>query len=459
MDRAKSGTPASAKDWGGSGKGVELSQHRVEDLIASGVLEIGDGYRAKNSELGSIGVPFARAANINDGFHFKEADRFPVNRLDRVGNKVSRPGDVVFTSKGTVGRFAFVTERVERFMYSPQLCFWRSLKPRVILPKYLYYWMQSDECLHQINYLKGQTDMADYVSLRDQRRMKVSFPDADIQDEISTTLGALDDKITLLRETNSTLEAIAQALFKSWFVDFDPVRAKAEGRDPEGVPPEVADLFPSEFEDSELGAIPKGWSVGKVSTTSNLSKQARNPLNDPETEFEHYSLPAFDLGQLPTMELGGSIKSNKFVVHEDAVLLSKLNPHIPRLWLPSVRNPSAAVSSTEFLVLRPTKGFPREWVYLLLGSERVQSGLRQLVTGTSNSHQRVKPDNLMDLVVVIPPHGIIQASYGVIAPLLQRISEGRAQNAALAQIRDTLLPRLMSGKIPAMSIRTIQELR
>ena len=102
--------------------------HSTGDLIAEGSLSIGDGYRAKNSELSTSGLPFARAGNIDDGFQFDEADRFPEQALAKVGDKVSQPSDVVFTSKGTVGRLAFVRETTPRFVYAPQLCFWRSLE-------------------------------------------------------------------------------------------------------------------------------------------------------------------------------------------------------------------------------------------------------------------------------------------------------------------------------------------
>src|SRR5690242_9798192 len=107
---------------------------QVAELIERGVLVINDGYRAKNSELSSRGLPFARGGNIDGGFHFDGADRFPEENLDRVGEKVSRPGDAVFTSKGTVGRFGYVAADTPRFVYSPQLCFWRSLDHDVIDP-------------------------------------------------------------------------------------------------------------------------------------------------------------------------------------------------------------------------------------------------------------------------------------------------------------------------------------
>jgi type I restriction enzyme, S subunit len=163
----------------------EWQPHEVADLISTQKLVIGDGYRAKNEELGNKGLPFARAGNINEGFQFTEADRFPVESLNRVGNKISQPGDVVFTSKGTVGRFAFVREHTERFVYSPQLCFWRSLDRNLIDPRFLFYWMYGREFFVQFKGVAGQTDMAEYVSLTDQRRMHITLPEISEQRAIA----------------------------------------------------------------------------------------------------------------------------------------------------------------------------------------------------------------------------------------------------------------------------------
>ena len=239
---------------------------KVADLIASEKLWIGDGYRAKNSELGCTGIPFARAGDINDGFHFKSGDHLPECDAWKAGNKLSEVGDVVFTSKGTVGRFGYVTESIQRFVYSPQLCFWRSLDRSAIDPRFLFYWVQGKEFYQQYKSVSQKTDMAEYVSLSDQRSMEITLPFSGQQKAIAHILGTLDDKIELNRKTNETLEAMAKALFKSWFVDFDPVRAKAEGR-PTGLPAEISDLFPDSFEDSELGEIPSAWKVGTIASS------------------------------------------------------------------------------------------------------------------------------------------------------------------------------------------------
>ncbi|HNZ20298.1 MAG TPA: restriction endonuclease subunit S, partial [Candidatus Hydrogenedentes bacterium] len=251
----------------------------IAELIKSRVLAINDGYRAKNSELSHDGFPFARAQNINNGFHFDGADCFPLQDIHKVGVKVSQPGDVVFTSKGTVGRFAFVGDEVPRFVYSPQLCFWRVLDCDRLHARWLYYWMQSREFYLQFTGVAGQTDMAEYVSLRDQRCMHITIPPLAEQKAIAHILGTLDDKIEVNRRMNETLEGMARALFKSWFVDFDPVldnalaagnpipeefrdraaqRAEAatsaasQGR-PFGLPNPLAAQFPNAFHDSDLG--------------------------------------------------------------------------------------------------------------------------------------------------------------------------------------------------------------
>ena len=276
--------------------------------------------------------------------------------------------------------------------------------------------------------------------------IRIQVPARCEQDEIAHLLNSLDNRIALLRETNTTLEAIAQALFKSWFVDFDPVRAKSQGRAPAGMDEATAALFPDSFEESALGLVPKGWRQGTVSDFAQIHRGSVNPGGSGDTLFEHYSLPAFDAGQMPVRELGAEIKSNKTSVPRDAVLLSKLNPHIPRVWLPFDAGPHA-VCSTEFLVLVPTAEASKEFAYCLFVAVPFQERLRQLVTGTSNSHQRVKPDGVATLSAVVPPGRVLDAFTSVVRPVLERVGSNRLQAQTLATLRDTLLPRLISGQL------------
>ncbi len=272
------------------------------------------------------------------------------------------------------------------------------------------------------------------------------MPPVDVQRDIAVALRSLDDRIDLLRQTNATLESIAQALFKSWFIDFDPVRAKAEGREPEGMDAETAALFPNSFENSELGEIPKGWRVGIFGDVAELVKGSISPMTAPADIFEHYSLPAFDDSQLPVFELGEAIKSNKTRVPTGAVLQSKLNPHIPRVWFPS-RVGDRAVCSTEFLPWVAKANASVEVLYCTLTCPSFAASVRTLVTGTSNSHQRVKADQVAALALVLAPSDIYEAFTRLAEVLLAKVGENRRMVKNLTDLRDTLLPRLVSGKL------------
>lgn len=275
----------------------------------------------------------------------------------------------------------------------------------------------------------------------------VPIPPLPEQHRIADILGTLDDKIELNRKMNETLEAMARALFKSWFVDFDPVVAKSQGRQPDGMDAETAKLFPSSFEDSELGRIPKGWRVGTVSNLATLSRDAISPNKFPDELFDHYSLPAFDDGRLPKAEFGGSIMSNKFLLPKGCVLLSKLNPRIPRVWMPVMNGQRRALSSTEFLVCRPAAGVSREFLYLLFSSAEFGERFATFVTGTSGSHQRVKPESLLNTDFVLLPNGLIGEFTKVIAPLLMAIGANIGQSRELSETRDVLLPKMLSGQV------------
>jgi len=200
-----------------------------EALIDSGLLEIGDGYRAKNSELGGTGPLFLRAGHVTDShINFSGAERFAREIDEDLRSKMSRPADTIITTKGnSTGRTSYVSERMPPFVYSPHLSYWRSLDERKLCGGFLRYWSRGQEFGEQLAGMAGSTDMAPYLSLTDQRRIKITLPRIARQRAIARILGTLDDKIEVNRRMNETLEAMARALFKSWFVDFDPVRAKS----------------------------------------------------------------------------------------------------------------------------------------------------------------------------------------------------------------------------------------
>jgi type I restriction enzyme S subunit len=436
----------------------KAGQYCVEDLIQQKMLEIGDGYRAKNTELSSSGFPFARAGNINDGFRFDNADCFPEINISKVGNKISKAGDVVFTSKGTVGRFALVLSSTPQFVYSPQLCFWRSLNQDVLLPEYLYYWMNSVEFLQQIDYLKGQTDMADYVSLRDQRKITATIPTTSIQREVVKIMVPIDNRIALLRETNATLEAIAQAIFKSWFVDFDPVHAKQEGREPEGMDAATAALFPDSFEESALGLVPKGW---RPSTLGAICAENIGTIQTGPFGSQLHASDYLDEGTPVVMpqDLGGRrIKTGKIARVGDADV-SRLHRHqmrcgdivfsrrgdVGRHALIGSRE-KGWLCGTGCLLVRAGKTWPST-IYLSLALDRADAKewlLRHAVGATMPNLNT----GILNAVPIMQPDSAVLCAFDEIMRLLDdRISDGHARIHCLTELRDTLLPRLISGQL------------
>jgi type I restriction enzyme S subunit len=184
---------------------------KAAELVSEGILEIGDGYRAKNSELGAPGLPFVSAGDLDSGFHLAGADVLSEESVAKAGSKAGRPGDVAFTSKGTIGRFARVDSRTPRFVYSPQVCYWRSLDRERLHPAILYCWMVGEGFRSQIDAVAGQTDMAPYVSLRDQRQMEVPVFAAD-QSGVGDQIEPFLERQSSLAHESETLAALRDTL-------------------------------------------------------------------------------------------------------------------------------------------------------------------------------------------------------------------------------------------------------
>ena len=287
------------------------------------------------------------------------------------------------------------------------------------------------------------------------KALDVQLPPLLEQRAIAHILGTLDDKIELSRRMNETLEAMARALFKSWFVDFDPVRAKMEGRNT-GLPQEIAGLFPDRLVESELGLIPEGWKVESLEVIAQLEKATVKPEDHATEEFEHFSLPAYDSGQIPALDLGSTIKSNKTFVPPQAVLLSKLNPEIQRVWLPTSASSCRQISSTEFLVFTAKPPIGRVGLYSLFNTQSFRDLLKGMVTGTSKSHQRVAPKSLATQAMIVPADRVANKFEALAWPVLERTLCNKSENHTLAALRDTLLPKLISGKMRVDTERIVE---
>ena len=425
-----SATPTHRKPW---------MRYVTGDLIADGKLSIGDGYRAKNSELGSSGIPFARVGNIDGGFNFDDADRFPEEDLWKVGDKISQPGDVVFTSKGTVGRLALVRDTTPRFVYAPQICFWRTLDSALLDCRWLYYWMYGKEFGQQMSAVKGQTDMADYVSLGDQRRMEVRLPPIDEQHAIAGVLGALDDKIEQNQQTACALERLTRATFRAWFVDFEPVKAKAAGAGSfPSMPQHVFDSLPTRFVDSEIGPVPEGWEVKAINECIRLTMG-----QSPPSQFYN------DRGEGLPFHQGVADYGFRFPNHR-IYCTTEGRIAEPSDVLLSVRAPVGRINVADRQLV-----LGRGLAGLRHLSNRQSFLLQQIghvfaeedAVGDGTIYKAVTKRFLEQMPILSPSEQVQDAFENLIRPFDDFIAMCEAESRKLAETRDLLLPKLLAGDL------------
>jgi len=284
------------------------------------------------------------------------------------------------------------------------------------------------------------------INLEVLRKLEFPIPSLNLQTKIADFLTLIDDRITLLRETNATLEAIAQALFKSWFVDFEPVRAKMEGRIPEGMDEDTARLFPDALEESELGLVPKGWRVATLADTFDIN---------PTRKLSKGSMASYlDMASVATnghcveapieREMGSGAK-----FQNGDTLLARITPCLENgksAFVDFLAEGQIVWGSTEFLVLRPKTPLPHYLGYLLCRHQAFREYAIQSMSGTSG-RQRIQNDVLGRYLLAVPDIEIAAVFAGVIEPVQRSIAANHQSTQILASLRDTLLPRLISGQL------------
>ena len=286
-----------------------------------------------------------------------------------------------------------------------------------------------------------------------------AIPDLPTQQEIARTLGVLDDRIALLRETNATLEAIAQALFKSWFVDFDPVRAKMEGRAPEGMDEATAALFSDGFEESELGLVPKGWQVMPIGNAVEAVGGAT-----PDTKNPAYWEPAVHCWTTPKDLSGiaapvlldterklsdkGLAKIGSGALPIGTLLLSSRAP-IGYLALAQV--PLAI--NQGYIAMLPGGLLPP--LYLLFWCRQNMENIKGRANGST--FMEISKKAFRPIPALVPAPEIIQTFADVAGRLFDRLIENEKQAQTLATLRDTLLPRLISGQLRLLDAEALLE--
>jgi len=289
----------------------------------------------------------------------------------------------------------------------------------------------------------------------------VTIPPVSAQVKIAEFLGALDDRINLLRETNTTLEAIAQALFKSWFVDFDPVHAKMQGRAPEGMSEATAALFPDSFEESELGAVPKGWRLKTMEDVSTVGIGKTPPRKEPQWFTENASdvrwVSIRDMGNMgiyasQTSEYLTPEAVEKFnvrVVPDNTTLMSF------KLTVGRVALTDGEMTTNEAIAhfkLDKKSPVTSEFIYLYLKQFNFSS-----LSSTSSIAEAVNSKTVREIPILVLSSELMTAFQDNVKPLFNQLKNAEALAANLSVIRDTLLPRLISGQLRLPEAQAIAE--
>jgi type I restriction enzyme S subunit len=311
-----------------------------------------------------------------------------------------------------------------------------------VLPEFLRWLTRGPDWWGQVNTFINVGAVFDSLKCREIPNFEVCIPPLDDQRAIVKVLGSLDDRAELLRQKNRTLEATAQALFKSWFVDFDPVRARAEGLPPAGIGADTAALFPSEFEDSVLGPIPKGWQARSLDSFAIYLNGLALQKYPPESDDEY--LPVIKIAQLRAGHTNGSDRASarlkpEFVVEDGDVLFSWSGSLEVEVWFGG----RGALNQHLFKV---TSAEVPNWFYYHATRQHLPS-FRETAAHKATTMGHIQRRHLTEAKIAVPDSVFMGVLSTVMQPLFDRRRANGLQAKSLAAIRDTLLPRLISGKL------------
>ncbi len=373
------------------------------------------------------GVPVIRGSNLSADTSIRLTDAGLVfvsdGKAKEFKRSVAKRGDLVFTCWGTINQIGLIDTRSKFQSYivsNKQMKL--TVDPAKADQRFIYYVFSGPVKQKEI-LENGIGSSVPGFNLGQLKRHEVLLPPLAEQRQIADFLEMLDDRITLLRDTNATLEAIAQALFKSWFVDFDPVRAKAEGRQPEGMDAATAALFPDSFEESELGLVPKGWRVGKVEDLMELAYGKALKATDRND------------GPVPVYGSGGITGyHDQALVAGPSIIVGRKGTVGSLYWEDQPFFPI----DTVFYVKTDQ---PLTYCYYLLKT----LGLEDM--NTDGAVPGLNRGNAYRLPVVIPDTSVLNAFNEITAALRVTMFANEQQAQTLTQLRDTLLPRLISGQL------------
>lgn len=428
----------------------------VEDLAASRPAALATGPFGSSISakyFSASGVPVIRGSNLSTDVGIRLSDEGLVfvsqEKAAEFQRSVAERGDLVFTCWGTINQVGLIDEssRYARYIVSNKQMK-LSVDPMKADSLFLYYLFSGPDKQAEI-LDNGIGSSVPGFNLGQLKRHAVLLPPVAEQKQIATALGALDDRIALLREANATLEAIAQALFKSWFVDFDPVRAKQQGLTPAGMDEATSALFPDGFEDSALGPVPKGWSVQPIGDVVECVGGATPDTKNPSYWIpeEHAWTTPKDLSGLPApvllnperrLSAKGLAKIGSGLLPAGTLLMSS---RAPIGYLAIAQMPVAI--NQGYIAIQPGGTLPP--LYMLFWCQQNMEGIKARANGST--FMEISKKAFRPIPALVPEGLVVDAFLAATSPVFARLVANEQQAQTLSNLRDTLLPRLISGQL------------
>ncbi len=411
------------------------TQHRLADLCE---ITRGASPRPIHDWIATTGIPWVKIADATaTASRYIEQTRERIRPEGRSNSVTVFPGDLILSNSASPG--------IPKFM-NIDACIhdgWLLLRHFRGLDRLFAYYL----LLYERDALVGKGTGSVFTNLKTEtlKEHGVTVPRVGEQRAIAHILGTLDDKIELNRRMNATLEAMARALFRSWFVDFDPVRAKMEGRDPR-VRKDIADLFPDRLVDSELGEIPEGWTVGTLGDIVFLNPESWRST-DPPRSVAYVDLTSAKWGRIDKVEVCSWAEAPsraRRVLRKGDTIVATVRPGNGSF---ALVDENGLTGSTGFAVLRPRRTRDREFVWCATTSSHNLDRLAHLADG--GAYPAVRPDAVLATSIVVADHATKRAFAAAAGTLIDRMEANKRESRTLAALRDTVLPKLVSGELRA----------
>ncbi len=410
-------------------------------LREAGVSLIDCEHRTPPASSNGAGYPYVAIPQLKEGrLDLSEARRISREHFVEWTRKAKpQANDVILSRRCNPGETAVVPEGLDCAL-GQNLVLLRADEAKMF-PPFLRWLVRGRDWWEQIGKFLNVGAVFDSLTCAEIPNFRLPIPPIKEQRAIASVLGALDDKIELNRRMNTTLDAMARALFQSWFVDFDPVRAKLDGRQPTGLDPATAALFPNEFEDSDLGPIPKGWeikSLDQIATYLNGLALQRFPPGDGKT------LPVIKIAQLRQGNSVGADRCNtkvpyEYVIQDGDVLFSWSGTLEVELWCGG----DGALNQHLFKVM--STDFPK-WFYYFWTCYHLDD-FRLIAADKATTMGHIQRKHITAAKVLVPPRPLLENLTNYMSPLIDKIITDCIESRILALLRDTLLPRLLSGEL------------